>query len=171
MSTELPQLPEGRIPSEAPLVERSVEAIAEIRIRHSELKSISERLDHVAAVSRARKWEVRSQLSLGALGAGLIGVVPFATAKPSLVAAIVYGLALATALYLSWTYSSAAKDVSAERVDSVLAIKEHIDNTMLKTNTPRLQAPTRRLGPGSSAPGPHAHPEAPLPQPDPRVAG
>jgi hypothetical protein len=131
-------------------VERPFDAIAELRVRHSELKSISERLDHVATVSRARKWEVRSQLALGALGAGLIGVVPFATAKPSLIASVVYGIVLAGALYLSWTYSKAAQDVGAERVDSILAIKEHIDTTMLKTDTPRLQAPTRRLGPASA---------------------
>lgn len=143
---------------EPPLVERSYESRAEIRVRHMELKSISERLDHVAAVSRARKWEVRSQLALGALGAGLIGVVPFAAIEPPLIAAACYGLALAVALYLSWTYSAAAHDVSDERVDSILAIKEHIDNTMLKTDTPRLQAPTRRLGPaapeGSLTPSP-----------------
>ena len=147
-------------------MERPVEAIAEMRVRHSELKSISERLDHVAAVSRARRWEVRSQLALGALGAGLIGAVPFATAKPSLIAAVFYGLALAAAFYLSWTYSAAARDISAERVDSILAIKEHIDNTMLKTDTPRLQAPTRRLGPGSSAPGPQAPAGIPSPPQD-----
>jgi hypothetical protein len=166
VSTELPRLPEGRIPSEAPLVDRPVEVIAEMRVRHSELKSISERLDHVAAVSRARKWEVRSQLALGALGAGLIGVVPFATTKPSLIAAVGYGLALAAACYLSWTYSSAAQDISAERVDSILAIKEHIDNTMLKTDTPRLQAPTRRVGPGSSPQESPSHAPSPSPQPD-----
>lgn len=111
------------------------------------------------------KWEVKSQLALGALGAGLIGAVPFAASEPSLIAAFLYGLALAAALYLSWTYSSAAEDISGERVDSILSIKEHIDNTMLKTDAPRLQAPTRRLGPGAPQPVPQ---EAPSPPLDPR---
>lgn len=142
-----------------------------MRVRHSELKSISERLNHVAAVSRARRWEVRSQLALGALGAGLIGIVPFATTAPSLVAAIGYGLALAAAFYLSWTYAAAAQDVSAERVDSILAIKEHIDSTMLNTDTPRLQAPTRRLGRGSSLSESLGHAAAPSPQPNPHAEG
>ena len=173
MSAELPRLPEGRIASEAPLVERSFDTIAELRVRHSELKSISERLDHVAAVSRARKWEVRSQLALGALGAGLIGVVPFTTTSPSLIASILYGLVLAGALYLSWTYSKAAEDVGAERVDSILAIKEHIDTTMLKTDTPRLQAPTRRLGPAATPQEPTAPegPTAETPSPPPSLPG
>lgn len=159
------------LPSEPTLVQRPVEAVAEMRVRHSELKSISERLDHVAAVSRARKWEVRSQLALGALGAGLIGVVPFATTEPSLIASLLYGIVLAVALYLSWAYSAAAHDVSAERVDSILAIKEHIDQTMLKTDTPRLQAPTRRLGPASTQHESATPAEPRQPQPDPHGEG
>lgn len=165
MSTDLPRLPEDRLPGEAPLVERSVEVIAELRIRHSELKSISERLDHVATLSRARKWELRSQIALGALGGGFIGLVLFLALKPPLFAAVGYGVVLALALYSSLTYSAAAEDISAERADSILGIKEHIDNTMLKTDTPRLQAPTRRLGPGPSsgpvegqAPSPRRYP-------------
>src|ERR1700694_4426166 len=41
----------GTQQKEPPLVERDYETRAEMRVRHSELKSISERLDGVAAVS------------------------------------------------------------------------------------------------------------------------
>jgi hypothetical protein len=162
VSTQFPGLPEGRLPSEAPLVDRPVEAVAELRIRHSELKSISERLDHVAALSRAKKWELRSQVTFGALGGGFIGLVPFLAVGPPLIASAAYVAVLVVALILSLTYSGAADDVSAERADSILAIKEHIDNTMLRTDTPRLQAPTRRLGPG---PQPADPPVDPSPRP------
>jgi hypothetical protein len=171
VSSEIPQLPEGRLPSEASLVERPFETTAELRIRHSELKSISERLDHVAATSRAPKWERRYQMALGATGAGIIGLIPFLVSRPSLIAEGIYAAVLAVALFLSRQYSNAARDVSAERADSVLAIKEHIDNTMLTTETPRLQAPTtaRRIGPRppspAEAPGAPPQTQAPSPQP------
>lgn len=163
MNSQLPiSVPEEvQRQGEPPLVERPFEARAEMKVRHIELKAISERLDNVAEVSRAGKWEVRSQLALGALGAGLIGLVPFAVVDPPLIAAAGYALALAIAAYLGWTYSSAAQDISSERVDSILAIKEHIDATMLKTDTPRLQAPTRRLGPAAT----QELPVSPSPQP------
>ena len=161
MNADLPQLPEGAIPSEAPLVPRPVEAVAELRIRHSELKSVSERLDHVAAMSRAKKWELRSQVTLGALGGGAVGLIPFLALGPPVVASAGYVAVLVVALILSLLYSDAAEDIAAERADSILAVKEHIDKTMLKTDTPRLQAPTRRLGPG---PTQGAAPAAPSPQ-------
>jgi hypothetical protein len=154
MSGELSrQLPAGGLPSEAPLVERPVEVTAELKIRHSELKSISERLDHVAALSRARRWELGSQVTLGALGGGFIGLVPFVALGPPRIAAAAYVAVLLVVLVLSRTYSGAANDVSAERADSILAIKEHIDKTMLTTETPRLQAPSgaRRVAPGAPA--------------------
>jgi hypothetical protein len=132
---------------EPPLVERAYETRAEMKVRHSELKSISERLDHVAAVSRAKKWEVGSQVTFGVVAGGVVALLPFLAAKPSLVLVTIYVVMLigtAGASMLCW---SANKDIAEERTDSVLSIKEHIDKTMLKTETPRLQAPTdvRRL--------------------------
>jgi hypothetical protein len=64
--------------------------------------------------------------------------------------------------------SGAAQDVSLERADSILAIKEHIDKTMLTTETPRLQAPTsaRRLGLPNAAEQTPQELEAPLPPPN-----
>jgi hypothetical protein len=131
---------------------------------------ISERLDHVAALSRAGKWTPRSHIAMGAVGGGFIGLVPFLVVKPPLLASLAYVVALAVALYLGLTYSEAAEDIASERADSILAIKEHIDNTMLTTETPRLQAPTsaRRLGSPEVpvAEQTHQEPEAPLPPPD-----
>lgn len=144
---------------EPPLVERAYETRAEMKIRHSELKSISERLDHVAAVSRAKKWEVGAQVTFGVVAGGVVALLPFLVAKPSLVLVIAYSavlIATAGASRLCWV---AGADIAEERVDSVLSIKEHIDRTMLKTETPRLQAPTdvRRL---------EAPVEQPAPPPD-----
>lgn len=168
MNADLPQLPEGGIPSEAPLVSRPVEAVAELRIRHSELKSVSERLDHVAATSRAKKWELRSQVAFGALGGGGVGLIPFLAVRPPAVASAAYVAVLVVVLLLSLNYSNAAEDVAAERADSILAIKEHIDNTMLETGTPRLHAPTRRLAPGPPDAAQGLAPDSPSPQRTPR---
>jgi hypothetical protein len=154
---------------EPPLVERAYEVRAEMKVRHIELKSISERLDHVAAVSRAQRWGVRSQLLFGGLAGGVIGFIPFIASGPGLPFVIAYLVALAAALILAALHRDAATDIAAERADSILAIKEHIDNTMLRTETPRLQAPTRRLGPGSSPP--ESSPESPSPQRDPPAEG
>lgn len=114
-----------------------------MKVRHSELKSISERLDHVAALSRAEKWGVRSQYLIGGLGGGTIGFVPFIASGPALTFIVGYLVALVVVLLLGILHWEAATDIAAERADSILAIKEHIDNTMLTTETPRLQAPAR----------------------------
>jgi hypothetical protein len=154
VSTELPRLPEGRLPDEAPLVERPYEVRAEMKIRHSELKAISERLDHVANTSRAKKWEISAEVTYGAFGAGVIGLIPFFVSKPSLPLVVGYLLLLAGAGIFGFICWHAGKDVADERVDSVLAIKQHIDSTMLRTETPRLQAPTpaRRVAPPVAQP-------------------
>lgn len=147
---------------EPPLVERAYEVRAEMKVRHSELKSVSERLDHILAVPRARKWELRSQVVLGAVGGGFIGLIPFVALGPPLIAWGAYVVALVVALYFGLTYSDAANDVAAERADSILAIKEHIDKNMLTTEAARLQAPTptRRLEP--AGPAPAGAPPSPL---------
>jgi hypothetical protein len=147
----------GAAQKEPPLVERAYEQRAEMRVRHAELKSVSERLDLVAPASRARKWEIRSQVGFGAFFGGLVGIVPFLAVEPPLLAAVGYAVVLVAVLLLTLIFGDAAEDVAAERADSVLAIKEHIDNTMLRTTVARLQppAPTRRVaGPPISAPRP-----------------
>ncbi len=150
---------------EPPLVERDFETRAEMKVRHSELKSISERLDHVSAVSRAKKWEVGSQVTFGVFAGGVVALLPFLAAKPSLVLVICYFAVLLAAVGASRLCWTAGADIAEERIDSVLSIKEHIDKTMLKTETPRLQAPTdvRRL---VAPEQPRAEPEPLLPPPD-----
>lgn len=124
-----------------------------MRVRHVELKSISERLDHVEAVSRANKWGIRSQLLFGGFGGGAIGFIPFIASGPALVFIVVYVAIVLLALVLAALQRDAATDIAAERADSILAIKEHIDNTMLTTETPRLQAPARARRVASAAQG------------------
>ena len=41
-----------------------------------------------------------------------------------------------------WICWNAGKDIAEVAGDSILSVKEHIDNTLLTTETPRLQAPT-----------------------------
>lgn len=147
-----PPPPETRAAGEAPLVQRPYEVRAEMKVRHVELKSISERLDHVAETSRAKKWELTAEVMLGAFGAGVLGLIPFFASKPSATLVVGYFLLLAAVGAIGRICWSAGKDVASERVDSILAIKEHIDKTMLRTETPRLQAPTRRLGPSRHSP-------------------
>jgi hypothetical protein len=151
---------------EPPLVERAYETRAEMKVRHIELKAISERLDHVAAVSRAKKWEIRSQVTFGVVAGGVVALIPFLAAKPSLVLVVCYVAVLIVATGVSRLCWTAGTDIAGERTDSVLAIKEHIDKTMLKTETPRLQAPTdiRRLE--APVEPPLRDPEPPLPPPD-----
>jgi hypothetical protein len=146
----VPSLPEPAGSGEAPVVLRSYEARAEIQVRHMELKSLSERLDNVAALSRAEKWGVRYQLLVGAMVGGVVGFVPFIASGPSLGYVVAYVVVLAVALLVTGLHREATKDIAAERADSILAIKEHIDKTMLTTETARLQAPNaaRRLPPG-----------------------
>jgi hypothetical protein len=155
---------------EPPLVERAYEVRAEMKVRHVELKSISERLDNVAALSRVEKWGVRYQLLVGTIVGGGVGFIPFIASGPSLVFVVAYVVALAVAVLVTRLHREAATDIAAERADSILAIKEHIDKTMLTTETPRLQAPTsaRRLGlPDVPAAGQTPRePDAPLPPPD-----
>jgi hypothetical protein len=161
--TTLEDVPQKEPPP--PLVERAYEARAEMKVRHSELKSISERLDNVAAVSRAKKWEVGSQVTLGVVAGGVIALLPFFAAKPSVVLVIAYVVVLIAATGASWLCWGANSDIAEERTDSVLSIKEHIDKTMLKTETPRLQAPTdvRRLeAPVERPPEEHEPPLPPL---------
>lgn len=151
---------------EPPLVERAYETRAEMKVRHIELKAISERLDHVVAVSRAKKWEVGSQVTFGVVAGGVVALLPFLAAKPSLVLVICYVavlLATAGASRLCWT---AGTDIAGERTDSVLSIKEHIDKTMLKTETPRLQAPTKIRRLEAPVDPQLEKPEPPLPPPD-----
>ncbi len=146
--------PPDAIRKQPPQVERSYEATAELKgVRHIELKSISERLDHVAAVSRAKKWEVRSEVTFGLVAAGILGAIPFGATNPSFVLIVGYVLVVAAVGIVCRLCWRAGKDVAEERADSVVAIKEHIDKTMLSTDTPLLQAPTgaRRLGLGASA--------------------
>jgi len=136
-----------------------------MKVRHSELKSISERLDHVAAVSRAKKWEVSSQVTFGVVAGGVVALLPFLAANPALLLVIAYVAVLLAATGASRLCWGANRDIAEERADSVLSIKEHIDKTMLKTETPRLQAPTdvRRLeAPVEQPPAG----EPPLPPPD-----
>lgn len=151
---------------EPPLVERAYETRAEMKVRHIELKSISERLDHVAAVSRAKKWEISSQVTFGVFAGGAVALLPFLAAKPSLVLVIAYVAVLIAAAGVSRLCWDAKTDIAEERTDSVLSIKEHIDTTMLKTETPRLQAPTdvRRLE--APVERHREEPEPPLPPPD-----
>jgi len=151
---------------EPPLVERAYEVRAEMKVRHSELKSISERLDNVAAISRAEKWGVRYQLLIGTLVGGGVGFIPFIASGPSVVFVAAYVVVLAVALLVAWLHREAATDIAAERADSILAIKEHIDKTMLATETARLQAPTtaRRVAPPAGAPERSPEPEAPSPR-------
>jgi hypothetical protein len=141
---------------EPPLIERDYETRAEMKVRHSELKSISERLDHVAAVSRAKKWEVGSQVTFGVVAGGVVALLPFLAARPSLVLVIGYFavlIAAAGASRLCWTASA---DIAGERTDSVLSIKEHIDKNHVENGnaTPasahRCQATwgSRRAAPG-----------------------
>lgn len=152
-----------------PLVERAYEQRAEMKVRHAELKSVSERLDHVAPLSRAHKWGVQSQFLIGGVGGGIVGFIPFIASGPALVFVVVYVVVLVVALGVALLCKEAATDTAAERADSVLAIKEHIDTTLLTTETPRLQAPTgaRRLGPGAPA----ASAQAQSPQPGSHAAG
>jgi hypothetical protein len=165
MSTPPPvsSIPETGPSGEAPVVERPYEVRAEMKIRHSELKSISERLDHVANTSRAKKWEVSAEVAFGAFGAGVLGLVPFLVSKPSLVLLIGYLMLLAGAGIFGLICWNAGRDVADERVDSVLAIKQHIDSTMLRTETPRLQAPTtaRRVAPPAAQLPPDDQPPLP----------
>lgn len=166
MSTQppVPPFPETGPAGEAPLVERPYEVRAEIKVRHMELKSISERLDHVANASRAKKWEVSAEVALGVFGAGVLGLIPVFASEPSVALIVGYLLLVVGAGIFGLICLQAGKDVADERVDSILAIKEHIDNTLVKTDTPRLQAPTRRLGP-AAAPL-EVSVEAPSPPPD-----
>ena len=165
MSPEVPRLPQGSLPSEPPQVERPYEVMAELKIRHSELKSISERLAHVADASRAKKWEVSAEVAFGAFGTGVLGLIPFFVSKPSLPLVVGYLLLLAEAGLFGLICWNAGKDVADERVDSVIAIKEHIDKNMLTTETARLQAPTptRRLEPASPGSA-GAQPSPPAPR-------
>jgi hypothetical protein len=159
---------------EPPLVERAYEVRAEMKVRHIELKSISERLNNVAALSRAEKWGIRYQLLIGTLVGGGVGFIPFIASGPSPVFVGAYVVVLAAALLVAWLHREAATDIAAERADSILAIKEHIDKTMLATETARLRAPTptRRVEPPGSGPGPPAAPQpAPPSQPEPRDGG
>ncbi len=150
---------------EPPLVERAYEVRAEMKVRHIELKSLSERLDNVTALSRSQKWGVRYQLLVGALVGGGVGFVPFIASGPSVGFVVAYVAVLAVALLVTWLHREAAIDIAAERADSIVAIKEHIDKTMLATETARLQAPTtaRRLPP-AGGPVQSPEPEAPSPR-------
>jgi hypothetical protein len=163
MQGTTPPEPETRAAGERPLVQRAYETRAEISVRHIELTSVSERLDHVAAVSRAQRWGVRGQLLLGGGVGGVVGFVPFIASGPEVPFIVAYVVLVGAAMLLAWLHREAESDVAAERVDSVLAIKEHIDKTMLPTETPRLQAPTqaRRL----AAPAASLASETPLPPP------
>jgi hypothetical protein len=153
MSIEPTEQDNARLRSEPLLLDRSPDQIAELKnVRHSELKSISERLDNVSEVSRAGRWESRSQLTGAAAVGGAIGFLPFLAEKPSKPAALAYVAIVALAFVAAWLFSKAASDVRAERADSVAAIKAQIDNNILKTETPRLQAATRRLEPTRSVP-------------------
>jgi hypothetical protein len=164
MTAQLPPSDQPR--SEPPQLARSLETIAELpNIRHSELKSISERLGTVAEVSRSAAWGDRSQLAKGIAGGGAIGFVPFLVENPSTVAVGAYALAVLVAMAAGLIFSSAGKDVQAERSDSITAIKDHIDKYILATETPpRLLGTARRVEPALLPPyGTTPDPPAPSP--------
>jgi hypothetical protein len=125
-------LPQSLGQGEPPIVSRADHAIEELEhVRVSELQSISERLDVLGEVPRARKWESRSQWLYAAAAGGGIGFVPFLAEKPSTVAAIAYVVVIAVALIGGRLSTEAADDTRAERIESVSAIKNHIVTHML----------------------------------------
>jgi hypothetical protein len=77
------------------------------------------------------KWESRSQkLEAAAIGAA-VAFVPFLVEKPSTIAIGAYVAILAVVIFISRRDGDAADDTRAERIESVSAIKEHIDKHLL----------------------------------------
>jgi hypothetical protein len=122
---------------EPPRVSRADHAIEELEhVRVAELQSLSERLDVLMEVPRARKWESRSQWLYAAAAGGGIGFIPFLAEKPSTLAAVAYVVAIIAVLIVARLSAEAADDTRAERIESVAAIKNHIVIHMLARKSP-----------------------------------
>jgi hypothetical protein len=153
VNTELSHLPEGSLPSESPppRVGRADHTIEEMEhVRVSELRSISERLDLLVEVPRARKWELRSQWLYAAAAGGGVGFIPFLAEKPSTLAAIAYVVVVGIVLLIGRLSFEAADDTRAERSESVSAIKQHIVTHMLATKTLASSTDDDAAGPAAS---------------------
>jgi hypothetical protein len=107
-----------------------VAVMAEMRRR--ELLGISKRLGRVDKKPRGRLYEVIAILFAGGLLGGAFGLLPFLAQKPSpsVVDKLIYFGLLGFAAAIAFVCWRASKDTDAERTDTVVAIKEDLDQLL-----------------------------------------
>ena len=120
----------------APQLARVESAIWEVSaVRHSEMKSISERLGRIGRFPWAKAWSTAATLSGGAVVGGLLALIPFLSTTPAptptwkhiYIAALIIGAALTLILL------AAAITTHAERAESIADIKADYDKYILET--------------------------------------
>ena len=129
-----PSGPTGALAAGQPQVlERSSESTAELsRLRHSELKTISNRLGRMCrhGLDRVRILEGLASLFWGAAIASAAGWLPLRAANPAHQAKVDYVWVLAALVVFAVVFTVFRAVVKAERTESIKAIKDDLDEIL-----------------------------------------
>jgi hypothetical protein len=107
--------------------------VAEVRdMRRRELMTISRRLGRLDRRPRGQLYDWAGTLLLGGAVGGGFGLIPFLEQKPNpdTVDRLIYFGLLGVAVLVAYVCFRAARDARAERADTVVAIKEDLDELM-----------------------------------------
>lgn len=101
-------------------------------MRRRELLGISRRLGRVDKRPRGRVYELAATLVAGGMIGGAFGLIPFLdqTPNPGTVDRLIYFGLLGVAALIAYVCLRASKDAGAERSETVVAIKEDLDQLL-----------------------------------------
>ncbi len=119
---------------EPPRLRRHRREIAEVEnLRHSEMQSISDRLERVGDFPWARMWATVSTLAGGAFVGGAVALIPFLSANPAPSGKdeLIYFAALGLVALVAVLSAVSAATAHQERVESISAIKTDFDKHIL----------------------------------------
>lgn len=114
-------------------LERKPESVAELSaLRHSEVKSISDRLGRLShrGWDRVRTLESLAVLLWGASISSAVAYLPFRATSPSHQAKVYYALVLVALVVLSLLLTLGRWMVKSEREESIDAIKQDLDSIL-----------------------------------------
>jgi hypothetical protein len=120
----------GYYPSDPPLLQPSQAAIAEMaRVRHKDMLSLSERLGRVQRESRATPYDKAATGSFWAAIGAVVAAIPLLGSAEDieLWSLLLYGVVIAMFFVVALICRLACRSITAERADSVKAIKGDLD--------------------------------------------
>lgn len=119
--------------STTPILQRNPAEIAVLSdVRHSEMRGISTRLGRLCnrKVDSERGFAAVALILFGGLAGGVFGAFPLWAASPSHQTKVYYLLALSLALLLGVVCLIARLAVRIERIESIEAIKDDLDEML-----------------------------------------